>query len=212
MRTSTSPALGPAGSTSCTTSGRPNSSSTAARIFIPVLLSSERERRRARALALALVVRDGVHPLQRQADVVVAAQQPVANVLVDLELDLAAGGQRHDAALEVDRGDSRCGLHQLLHVGLGQLDRQQPVLAAIGAEDVGERRGDDGAEAAPAERPGGVLARRPATEVGARDEDRRALELRPVEREVSVLGPVPEQELAIAGALDALEELLGDDL
>ena len=64
----------------------------------------------------------------------------------------------------------------------------------------------------PAERPGGVLARGAAAEVGARDQDRRALELGAVEREILVLGPVPEQELPVARALDALEELLRDDL
>src|SRR5581483_1264173 len=39
-----------------------------------------------------------------------------------------------------------------------------------------------------------------------------ALRLRPVQLEVGVLAPVEEQELAVAGALDPLQELLRHDL
>src|SRR4029077_20087063 len=63
-----------------------------------------------------------------------------------------------------------------------------------------------------AERPGGVLARGAAAEIRARHENRRPFELGPIEREIIVLGPVPEEELAVARALDALQELLRDDL
>src|SRR5204863_7037251 len=43
-------------------------------------------------------------------------------------------------------------------------------------------------------------------------QDRGAVELDPVQREARLAEPVPEQELTEAGALDALQELLGDDL
>ena len=107
--------------------------------------------------------------------------------------------------LEVDLG--LAGLQIALHLVLGQLDRQQPDLRAVRAEDVGERRRDDRLEAVVLQRPRRVLAARAAAEVAPVDEDR-------VRRQVpaGLLGPVVEEELAEAGALDALEELLGDDL
>ena len=64
-----------------------------------------------------------------------------------------------------------------------------------------------------------MLAARAAAEVLAGDENLRALVARIVERERSgsgspeaVLPPVEEEKLAVAGALDALQELLGNDL
>src|SRR5204862_6194769 len=57
------------------------------------------------------------------------------------------------------------------------------------------------------ERPGSGRARPPRAEVAAGGQDR-------VRRQVpaGLLGPVVEEELAEAGPLDALEELLRDDL
>ena len=63
-----------------------------------------------------------------------------------------------------------------------------------------------------------MLARRAAAEVPPGEEDRGATELGPVELEpgplvaVLVEAPVVEQELAVARALDPLQELLRDDL
>ena len=64
-----------------------------------------------------------------------------------------------------------------------------------------------GLEAVVLQRPRGVLAARAAAEVRPGGEDR-------VGRQVParLLRPVVEEELAEAGALDPLEELLGDDL
>ena len=67
-------------------------------------------------------------------------------------------------------------------------------------------------EAVVLERPGGVLPRRAAAEVPSGDQDRRPGVLGPVQLERRVLPPVVEQELAVAGALDPLQELLRDDL
>jgi hypothetical protein len=52
-----------------------------------------------------------------------------------------------------------------------------------------------------------VLARGAAAEVATGDQDRVRLEL-----DLTVADPVVEEELAEAGSLDPLEELLGDDL
>src|SRR5207248_3674704 len=82
----------------------------------------------------------------------------------------------------------------------------------VGAEDVREGRRDDRAEAEVLERPGRVLAGGAAAEVAAGDEDGRPRVGRVVDREARLAAPVPEEELAEAAALDALEELLGEDL
>src|SRR4029453_6160868 len=58
----------------------------------------------------------------------------------------------------------------------------------------------------------GVLPRRAAAEVRPGQKDPGAVALGPVELEVRLLPPVVEEELAVARALDSLEELLRDDL
>ena len=107
-------------------------------------------------------------------------------------------------------------------VVFGEADEDHAVLAGVGEEDVGEAGRDDGEEAEVGEGPGGVLAGAAAAEVFSGDEDLRALVMVLVEDEVGVglarvgafldAAPVVEEEVAVAGALDALEELLGDDL
>ena len=68
------------------------------------------------------------------------------------------------------------------------------------------------------ERPRGVFAARSAGEVLAGDENLRALVARIVEHERRIgiarrrAPPVEEQKIAVAGALDALQKLLGNDL
>jgi hypothetical protein len=57
-----------------------------------------------------------------------------------------------------------------------------------------------------------VLPRRTAAEVLTGHEDRGARGLRTIELEAGLLPPVMEQELAEAASLDALQELLRDDL
>ncbi len=101
---------------------------------------------------------------------------------------------------------------QLAHVGLRQLHRQQADLRAVGVEDVREAGRHDRLVAVVLQRPGRVLARAARPEVAAGRQDRGAVELDPVQREAGLAEPVPEQELAEAGALDPLQELLGDDL
>ncbi len=98
----------------------------------------------------------------------------------------------------------------------------RPFFAGVGEEDVGEAGGDDGAEAILMEGPCCVLARAAAAEVFFGDEDLRAVVVVLVEDEIWMglagvwtlldASPVVEEEFAVAGALDALEELLRDDL
>ena len=109
-------------------------------------------------------------------------------------------------------------VHQLVDVLLRQRDRQDAVLEAVVVEDVGEARRDHAADAEVEQRPGRVLARRAAAEVLAGDED-----LSPCGRPglfstksatslpSCVVAHLVEQVLAEPGALDGLQELLGDD-
>src|ERR671911_2206045 len=129
---------------------------------------------------------------------------PAASLRVEVERDRAAR-EAHLERLEVDLGLAR--LHQGADLLLGQHNRQEPDLRAVGEEDVGEARRHDRLEAVVLERPRRVLAARAAAEVRSRGEDR-------VRREVParLLRPVVEEELAEAGPLHPLEELLGDDL
>ena len=106
------------------------------------------------------------------------------------------------------RGRSaRPGLGDPTTLGLVEDHRQQSDLHAVAVEDVGERGRDHGLEAEVLKRPRGVLARGPAAEVGPGHEDGVGLEL-----DFAVADPVVEQELAEAGSLDPLQELLRDDL
>src|SRR5205823_3288208 len=83
---------------------------------------------------------------------------------------------------------------------------------AVALEDVAIRRRDDRSESGIQQRPGGVFARRAAAEVGAGHQHRRATIGGLIEDEVVGPAPVIEEEGPVAGALDAFQELLGDDL
>ena len=112
----------------------------------------------------ALLVRgDGVGMAERQTDVVPAVQQAFPGELVQREggrepgrrcLDGAAG----DVDGDLERGVLRHrGQQGTVELG-GDLDREQALLGAVVAEDVGETRGDHGLEAVVHERPHGMLA------------------------------------------------------
>src|SRR5262249_31578511 len=137
---------------------------------------------------------------------------------VDREARLESVRRLDDLPLEVDR-HLHAGLllgepDQSAHLRLLELDGQQAVLEAVAAEDVGEARGDHGAEAVVLERPRRVLAGGAAAEIAAGDQDagapvRRVVELEiGIERSVLPEAPVIEEELAEAGPLDPLQELL----
>src|SRR5690606_21881387 len=174
---------------------------------------------------------DRVLLLQGQADVVQAVEQAVLAEGVHLEAVLHAIGAGDRLRRQVHgQGVALAGFalaEQLVDLGVGQHDRQQAVLEAVVVEDVGEAGRDDRAEAILVQRPRRVLARGAAAEVLARQQHAGALVAREVEHEVRVdrpraavlprlahvqVAPLVEQVRAEAGALDRLEELLGDDL
>src|SRR3954453_11072287 len=174
-------------------------------LTVPSSQGSERRRNRTvpgGARPLELVDRDRV--LQGDADVVEAVEQAVLDVVLDRELE-DAGGAGNRLVVDVDPRLARLGDRSA--VLLVEDRRQQPDLGAVGVEDVGEGGRDDRLEAEVLQRPGGVLAGGTAAEVGSGDEDRVRLQL-----DFAVADPVVEEELAEAGSLDPLEELLGDDL
>ena len=127
-----------------------------------------------------------------------------------------AAGRLDGAAGHVD-GDLECrvGLHrgQQRMVELGSdLHREQALLGAVVAEDVGEPGGDDRFEAVVHERPHGVLTGGAGAEVVPGHQNGGAHVLGMVEDEVAVVAPFGEQPGTETGALDALEPVRGDDL
>src|SRR5262249_44898858 len=141
---------------------------------------------------------------------------------IDLEGDAAAVGTADLLLLEVDGDDGVCAsfgvVHQLVDLALRKLNRQDAVLEAVVVEDIGEAGRDDTSYAEIQQRPGRVLAAGPATEICTGYEDRGLAIGRAIENEVGLflavrrVAHLVEQVLAEAGALDRLEELLGDDL
>mgnify|MGYP000750722315 CR=1 FL=1 len=123
-----------------------------------------------------------------------------------------------EVALGVVPGAAVGVVHQPVHILLRQDDGQDAVLEAVVVEDVGERRGDDCPKSSILECPRCVFSRRSGTEVGAGDEDHRLGVLPAIEDEarvrltLGILCPIPEEERSKAGALNALEELLRNDL
>src|SRR5262245_6257614 len=168
-------------------------------------------------LAPVLEGADLVRLAQREADLVEAVQQAVLAERVDVEAEaLRVVGRRDGLAFQVDyqpEAGKRGGLvEQAIDLVLAQHHRQEAVLEAVGEENVGEGRRDHAAEAVVHQRPRRVLARRAAAEVLAREQDVRALVLRPVEHELRVAAPGGEQPGRVAGALDRLQVFLRDDL
>src|ERR1700744_1165653 len=86
--------------------------------------------------------RDLVFGAHVQADIVPAIEQALFAEGIHLELDHAAVGTVDLLLLKVHRDDGISAalgiVHQLVDLGLGQLDRQNAVLEAVAIEDVGE--------------------------------------------------------------------------
>ena len=174
---------------------------------------------------------DCVTVLQGQADVVQAIEQAVLAEsvhfkVVDLAVRTGHGLRRQINAELIAL--ARLGLlEQFINFGLGQDDRQHAVLEAVVEEDVGIARRDDRTEAVLFQRPGRVFTTGAATEVLPRQQHAGALITRKIQHEILVdrtqrailprltdiqITPLIKQVLAKAGALDRLQELLGDDL
>src|SRR5690606_19730011 len=162
------------------------------------------------------VVGDGVGVAEREADVVEAFHQAPLDERVDVEagfelVPVGDGlfGERHG---DLGGGVLLAEFDEVVAFLRAEFDREQADLGAVGAEDVGERRGDDRFESPVLQTPWGVLAAGAGTEVGSGHEDLGVGVLGALEHEVGVLAPVGEDELAVAGAFDPLEVLLGHDL
>src|ERR1035441_699738 len=159
---------------------------------------------------------------QGQADVVEAFQEAESAKRVHLEgcAESPVVGDR--LRLELNSKlivwNRLCVVEQFGDLLFSEPGQHDAVLAGVGEEDVGEGGRYHGAEAEVRERPGGVFAARSAGEVLARDENLRALVTRIVQNErwVGIASrcapPVEEKKIAVAGALDALQELLRYDL
>jgi len=133
----------------------------------------------------------------------------------------AAVGPADFLFLEID-GERGIGaalgvVEQILQVLRRHAHGQHAVLEAVVVEDVGEARRDDAADAEIQQRPGRMLPRGAAAEIGAGHQDRRLAVGRAVQHELRLLAAIPvithlvEQVLAQAGSLDGLQELLGND-
>src|SRR5471032_1891854 len=112
-------------------------------------------------------------------DVVETVQHRVLAPRVDLERDGAAGRRDHHAALEIDRHARVAGrgLHlvgELLDVFDGERHRKNAVMETVVVEDVAEVGRDHRLDAHALQRPHRALAARPAAEVLAAEDDRRA--------------------------------------
>ncbi len=140
---------------------------------------------------------------------------------IDVEADDAAIGPTDLLRFEIHRHRRICAparvVHQLIDLLLRQLDRQDAVLEAVVEENVGEIGSDDATEAEVQQRPRRMLARRPAAEILARNQDFGVAVGWLVEHEIGLLvaglivAQLVEQRLAEARPLDRLQELLRDD-
>src|SRR5207237_9345555 len=143
---------------------------------------------------LFLVGADLAHLLLGQTDIVEPVQEAVLAECIDLEAYLLAVRPSDRLGFQLDRhhcvGAFPSVFHQLVDDLLGESDRQDAVLEAIIVEDVGKARRDDAADAVIEERPGRVLAARPAAESVGADQDLSVAVGRLVETEMRVLRAV----------------------
>src|SRR5580658_1782811 len=171
-------------------------------------------------LGFVYIERSGVP--QREADIVEPFEQAELAEGIDLKLCFESATVRHGLRFERNReliaGNLLCVLKQRFDLRVAEPRENDAVLAGIREKDVGECRRDDHTEAVVRERPCGMLAARSAAEVPAGNENPRAVITRVIQHEVSDwravgrLPPVKEEKIAVAGALDALQKLLGNDL
>src|SRR5688572_2357359 len=212
--------------TACATISGPMPSPASTAIF----MGSSAEQPGLALAVLRLERLDLVGVLEREPDLVEPVQQGMLGERVDVELEALAARRGHRLRLEVYRDPvTRLPLDLLEEPVDGlrvELDQQQAVLEAVVVEDVREARRDHGLEPVLQQRPGSVLARGPAAEVLAREQHRCAAVARLVQHEVGVerplrvvhaglamvqVTPLVEQVRAVAGALDGLEILFGND-
>ena len=107
--------------------------------------------------------------------------------------------------------------HERVHGGFVENDWQHGVLEAVVEEDVGKGGGDDASNAEVINRPRRVLTRRPATKIVTGDQNGGVAVRLVVQHEIRafdallVVTHFVKRRDSEAGALDRLQELLGDD-
>src|SRR5208282_1539875 len=169
-----------------------------------------------------LVGKDPVLVRERQRDIVETLEQALLLERLYLEMRRPSEIVGHGLLFEIDREPVGLvvsgGTKNMLDLAGRQRDRKETVLQTVVVEDIGEPRRDHRAEARVIERPHRVFARTAAAEVVAREQNRRALIARLVQRKIFVLAavgiepPVDEQSLLEAGTHHRFQKLLGDDL
>lgn len=160
--------------------------------------------------------------LQSQGDVIQAIQQAVTTVLLDFEGDAQPHGIANLALFQIDRqAIRRMGLgfsKEFINLGFRKLDWEHSVLEAVVKKYIGKRWRQDSANAIIVQGPNRVFSAGSAAEIAASQQntsilDRWLIQLKArVVRTIVQEPPVKEKELTKTGALDALEELFGDDL
>src|SRR3989338_9237551 len=185
---------------------------------------------RLRRTMLCLECLDLAYMLQGQADVVQSIQQTMLAKGVHLKIIRRAVRRSDGLPLQIDlQFVANIGFHcleQRIHLLRSQADRQQAVLEAVVEKNVGETRRDDGAETVIFQRPRRVLARTAAAEIFARQQNLRTPITRLVQHKIRIqwtlaviharlaviqITPFVERIRAETGALDRLQELLGND-
>jgi len=170
-----------------------------------------------------LLVRGNLIPeAHREPDIVKALQQATASKGIHFKWRHETDAVRNPAVFEVNRylitlmfGGA---IEELGHLRLAQANKQQPILQRVVIEDVGITGGNDSLETVVGKRPRRVLPRGATTEILARHENTGSLVLWLVQDElcieaaIVVEAPIVESKLAEAGAFNAFEELLRNDL
>src|SRR5258708_21986462 len=159
--------------------------------------------------------------LQGHANLVQPFEQACAAEGLDFEAGVKAIAARDLALVQIDREVEMAGGISCLQRGdlaRVQGQRQHAVLHTVVGENIVEGWRDDGAEAVVTQGPHGVLAGRAAAKIFPGEKNAGAGIMRRVQGKLQiglafvVKAPVIEEEVAVAGAPNALEELLGDDL
>src|ERR1700692_211950 len=160
--------------------------------------------------------------LQGKPDVIQTIQQAMPHEFVDRELRAKTLFVAHLALFQIDDEFVIFFLasapHHLSGCLLAELHGKKTILGAVVGKDIGEGGRNDGAESKISQRPYRVLTRGTAAEILPRNQNARACVARLVQNEtcafLTVAGktPVVKQELAEAGALNALQKLLRNNL
>ncbi len=160
--------------------------------------------------------------LESKINIIQPFEQAVAEEIVNLEVSRKFLPVGHLLTFEVNGQliifKVSGPIKQLPNFFFPEYNREQAVLDAVVGEDVGKGRCDYRAETEIRQRPHGMLAGRAAAEVLPRHQNASPAITRLVQHESGVwlsrwlTTPVVKQELPESGTLDALQELLGNDL